>query len=87
VIHLGLGPKWVSPATNLSQIIQGIRIFKRYLSKEWLWGLSYGDEKTGFKLAAIFRKAYIPPPQPGKIGQVFVRLLNIINKAVVFQDN
>ena len=36
VIHLGLAPKWVWWSMNLSQIIQGIWIFKRYLSKEWL---------------------------------------------------
>jgi len=36
VIHLGLGQKWVWWAMNISQIIQGIWISKRYLSKEWL---------------------------------------------------
>jgi Na+-driven multidrug efflux pump len=36
VIQLGLGPKWVWWSMNLSQMIQAIWIFKRYLSKEWL---------------------------------------------------
>jgi len=51
VIHLGLGPKWSWWPMNFSKIIQGIWIFKRYLSKGWLEGLSHAEEEFGVNFA------------------------------------